>query len=53
MLTALQYTNSTLIFLFIRLIGQAVQVDEVTLPSVAARQVQPSVGGEPGHKAPL
>ena len=29
------------------------QVDEVTLPSVAVRMVQPSVGGEPGHRAPL
>ena len=29
------------------------QVDEVTPPSVAVRQVQPSAGGEPGHIAPL
>ena len=36
-----------------QLIGQAVQFDEVTLPSVAFRMVQPSVGGEPGHRAPL
>ena len=36
-----------------QLIGQAVQVDEVTPPSVAVRQVQPSAGGEPGHIAPL
>ena len=32
-----------------QLIGQAVQVDEVTPPSVAVRQVQPPVGGDPGH----
>ena len=37
-----------------QLIGQAVQVDEVTPPSVAVWIVQPSwVGGEPGHIAPL
>ena len=36
-----------------QLIGQAVQVDEVTPPSVTVRQVQPSVGGDPGHIAPL
>ena len=29
------------------------QVDEVTPPSVAVRQLQPSVRGEPGHIAPL
>ena len=34
-----------------QLIGQAVQV--VTPPSVTDRQVQPSVGGDPSHIAPL
>ena len=29
------------------------QVDEVTPPSVAVRQLQPSVRGGPGHIAPL
>ena len=36
-----------------QLIGQAVQVDEVTPPSVTVRQVQPSVGGDSGHIALL
>ena len=29
------------------------QVDEVTPPSVAVRQVQPSIGEKPSHIAPL
>ena len=36
-----------------QLIGPAVKVDEVTPPSDTVGQVQPSAGGEPGHKAPL
>ena len=36
-----------------QLTGQAVQVDEVTPPFVAVRQVQPPIGGDPGHIALL
>ena len=36
-----------------KIFGQAVQVDEVTQPSVTFRHVQASVGGEPGRRSPF